>query len=427
MSNKDIETNINENTEKSETPKKKNIVHVFRPQNTQNGGNKGRRSGGNRQNSGQGKQMQANNGRPAKRPAAQNTATGEAQAPKRTEKPAAERAQGRRPERNERPDRNERTERSNRDDNRNNRGSDRRGDGRDGRSDRQEGRGGQRFQRGDRPQNGRSDRNQGDRDNRYDNNRGDDRQGRKFGEKSDNRRNDRRNEDELKEQLKDMAEKFGIKYEDSKVKKQGGLDREILEWIQEKEGGIANEYLYFNECSISEKGIQVIVKDNKDTVIIFSPSLVLEKCQKENEYDQIVLIAKQLQEMFPKICGVDKYQYDINGGDYTIDGRQKWRIAFVLKKESVEEKNIINYNFHRIEVSLDENNNVYSITIHNENLNNKIGDYPIITVEEAKNRLLEQRYWTSATYPPNQDNISKIELIYKTSNYHKYFAPYYCF
>ncbi len=39
MSNKDIETNINENTEKSETPKKKNIVHVFRPQNTQNGGN----------------------------------------------------------------------------------------------------------------------------------------------------------------------------------------------------------------------------------------------------------------------------------------------------------------------------------------------------------------------------------------------------
>ena len=196
MSNKDIETNVTENTEKSETPKKKNIVHVFRPQNTQNGGNKGRRSGGNRQNSGQGKQMQANNGRPAKRPAAQNTATGEAQAPKRTERPAAERAQGRRPERNERPDRNERTERterSNRDDNRNNRGSDRRGGGRDGRSDRQEGRGGQRFQRGDRPQNGRSDRNQGDRDNRYDNNRSDDRQGRKFGEKSDNRRNDRRN------------------------------------------------------------------------------------------------------------------------------------------------------------------------------------------------------------------------------------------
>lgn len=50
-----------------------------------------------------------------------------------------------------------------------------------------------------------------------------------------------------------------------------------------------------------------------------------------------------------------------------------------------------------------------------------------MTVEEAENRLLEQQYWTSATYPPNQDNISKIELIYKTSNYHKYYAPYYRF
>ena len=183
MSNKEIETNTNENTE---TPKKKNIVHVFRPQNTQNGGNKGRRSGGNRQNSGQGKPMQVNNGRPSKR---QNASAEEA--PKRTEKPAAERTQGRRPERTERPERAERTDRN---DNRNNRSGERRSGGRDGRGDRQEGRGGQRFQRGDRPQNGRSDRNQGDRDNRRDNNRGgDDRQGRKFGDKSDNRRNDRRN------------------------------------------------------------------------------------------------------------------------------------------------------------------------------------------------------------------------------------------
>ena len=197
--NKDIETNTNENTQKSETPKKKNIVHVIRPQNAQNGGNKGRRSGGNRQNSGQGKPMQVNNGRPARRSdrsAAQNASAEEAQAPKRTEKPAAERTQNRRPERSERlerSERNERSDRNDRSDNRNNRGGERRG-GRDGRNgDRQEGRGGQRFQRGDRPQNGRSDRNQGDRDNRRDNNRGDDRQGRKFGDRNDNRRNDRKN------------------------------------------------------------------------------------------------------------------------------------------------------------------------------------------------------------------------------------------
>ena len=61
----------------AEAPKKKNIVHVFRPQNTQNGGKQARRpgsranagqpaNGGGRPASPQGKPMQVNNGRPAK-------------------------------------------------------------------------------------------------------------------------------------------------------------------------------------------------------------------------------------------------------------------------------------------------------------------------------------------------------------------------
>ena len=63
----------------AEAPKKKNIVHVFRPQNTQNGAKQGRRPQGqgrpqhNRQAPQQGRPMQVNNGRPAKqqaRPAA---------------------------------------------------------------------------------------------------------------------------------------------------------------------------------------------------------------------------------------------------------------------------------------------------------------------------------------------------------------------
>ncbi|MFR9273989.1 MAG: translation initiation factor IF-2 [Clostridia bacterium] len=50
-------------------PKKKNIVHVFRPQNTQNAGRHGNRQGGRQGQQGQqaqGRPMQVNNGRPAK-------------------------------------------------------------------------------------------------------------------------------------------------------------------------------------------------------------------------------------------------------------------------------------------------------------------------------------------------------------------------
>ena len=51
--------------ESGEAPKKKNIVHVFRPQNTQNGNKHGRRQG-TKQTMPQGRPMQVNNGRPAK-------------------------------------------------------------------------------------------------------------------------------------------------------------------------------------------------------------------------------------------------------------------------------------------------------------------------------------------------------------------------
>ena len=82
-----------------EATKKKNIVHVFRPQNTQNGARQGKRPGGRtaqpgngRSASANGKPMQVNNGRPAKqvqaRPAAPAAASEKAQPVKRPAAPA---------------------------------------------------------------------------------------------------------------------------------------------------------------------------------------------------------------------------------------------------------------------------------------------------------------------------------------------------
>nr|WP_307999685.1 translation initiation factor IF-2 [uncultured Merdimonas sp.] len=149
-----------------EAPKKKNIVHVFRPQNTQNGGKQGRRQGGRPQAGGrtgvQGKPMQVNNGRPAKkaapRPEAVSEAKEEVKKPVRQEKPVEKRAEKapesrtdrperqdrREKERNDRGTRNERPQaggRDNKGDRRQGRGTDRERDGRNERSDRHQSRG----------------------------------------------------------------------------------------------------------------------------------------------------------------------------------------------------------------------------------------------------------------------------------------------
>ena len=55
---------------KAETPGKKKIVQVFRPQNTQSGARQGRRSGGGKPSQQMGRPMQVNNGRPSKASAA---------------------------------------------------------------------------------------------------------------------------------------------------------------------------------------------------------------------------------------------------------------------------------------------------------------------------------------------------------------------
>ena len=196
--------------ESGEAPKKKNIVHVFRPQNTQNGNKHGRRQG-TKQTMTQGRPMQVNNGRPAKgsvKPEAPKTEervktaekakaaevkTAEKQAvkteikeenkAKREEKVVKnneKRVNNDRPN-SERTTRSERGDRSGRNDNRNDRGGrndDRRND-RNGRND------DRRNDRGGRNNDRRNDDRRNDRGGRNDDRRND------RGGRNDDRRNDR--------------------------------------------------------------------------------------------------------------------------------------------------------------------------------------------------------------------------------------------
>ena len=196
--------------ESGEAPKKKNIVHVFRPQNTQNGNKHGRRQG-TKQTMTQGRPMQVNNGRPAKgsvkpetpkteervktaeKAKAAEVKTAEKQAvkteikeenkEKREEKVVKnneKRVNNDRPN-SERTTRSERGDRSGRNDNRNDRGGrndDRRND-RGGRND------DRRNDSGGRNNDRRNDDRRNDRGGRNDDRRND------RGGRNDDRRNDR--------------------------------------------------------------------------------------------------------------------------------------------------------------------------------------------------------------------------------------------
>ena len=203
--------------EAKEAPKKKNIVHVFRPQNTQNGNKPGRRTGGNRQSAQQGRPMQVNNGRPSKaaalakeekevvkRPITEKPAEKpvvEKLAEKPVEKPiekaaAPKRAEAQRPAAEKRPEREDRRP-AREDDRRQNRGGDRRSERpqENKGDDRRQGRGGDR--RSDRPQGARGEgRNEGRRGSDRRDGR-DNRDNRRNGDRPDNRRGSDRRDNKI--------------------------------------------------------------------------------------------------------------------------------------------------------------------------------------------------------------------------------------
>ncbi len=57
-----------------------------------------------------------------------------------------------------------------------------------------------------------------------------------------------------------------------------------------------------------------------------------------------------------------------------------------------------------------------------------MGDYPIISAEEAKKLLLNKNYITTVPNEfPGESYIAKTELVYRTGAHEKYFMPYYRF
>ena len=62
------------------------------------------------------------------------------------------------------------------------------------------------------------------------------------------------------------------------------------------------------------------------------------------------------------------------------------------------------------------------------NLSDKVGDYPIISAEEATDLLLNGNYITTVPCSmPGQEYIAGVDLVYRSGKYEEYFMPYYRF
>ncbi len=112
---------------------------------------------------------------------------------------------------------------------------------------------------------------------------------------------------------------------------------------------------------------------------------------------------------------------------YDVYGKKYFSLYAYENGDTLEEK-LLQYHFNRAYFKMGEKNELKAIFFRKTDLSEKIGEYPIITTEQAKQLLYSQKYSSVSgnTFLQNM-TLVKTELVYKDSIYDSIFMPCYKF
>ncbi len=144
-------------------------------------------------------------------------------------------------------------------------------------------------------------------------------------------------------------------------------------------------------------------------------------------YDDAHKLAEKLLAEYRDLMNFANPQICITGGYYNIDGEQSYDIAFV-ETGGTQTEELLEFFFHRAEFFCNEDGEPRIIRLRCTDLSDKVGDYPIITAQQAQAQLVAGHYITSCGWEmPGEAYIRKVELVYRAGVYDEYFMPYYRF
>ena len=117
----------------------------------------------------------------------------------------------------------------------------------------------------------------------------------------------------------------------------------------------------------------------------------------------------------------------IDGGDYNIYRQQRYQIAFYDASGSHLDQ-LLNYNFNQTVFYCGDDGMLSMARVFQPDLSQKVGDYPILSVDEAAEQLAEGNCISSVPSDAiPSDTPAKVELVYRTGEREGYFLPYYRF
>lgn len=113
--------------------------------------------------------------------------------------------------------------------------------------------------------------------------------------------------------------------------------------------------------------------------------------------------------------------------DYSIEG-EKHFLLYAYEKGNTLEQKLLNYYFNNIRIVTNEKNEITSAWLKKTDLSDKIGDYTIITAEQAKQLLYSGKYTSTLANTFSQNmTVVKTELVYRNTIYDSIYMPCYKF
>ncbi len=189
---------------------------------------------------------------------------------------------------------------------------------------------------------------------------------------------------------------------------------------------------YFDPTAVVAEadGIKIEVDLSMTATITFDPAVSLPdgyRFTHDAPYEDVEAVAGYLRETFKDLIGMDDPQLNICGGDYTIDLQQAYTIEFYEGSGSFTDQ-LVNYNFNRVAFYCDDGGMLFLARVYNPDLSGKIGDYPIISPDEATELLLDGNSITTVPEEmPGPEFVAKVELVYRAGRRDKFYLPYYRF
>lgn len=238
-------------------------------------------------------------------------------------------------------------------------------------------------------------------------------------------------EKQIRKLIIDTAKRFKINAEDLIFSDDAPTDEEkkMYEEKFSSSGQAVPDGLFEPNVMIAENDEIRITSNISMTVLVtFKVPVELPRECSLSDYPSCMKTAEYLKREYKDIIAMNEPAINISGGGYNIYAeREPYCISFFEADSDVQGK-LINYNFFEIVFIFDDDGNLSGMSFQNRGLSQKVGDYPVITLEKARELLLKGDYISDVPYDfSGEKYISKAELIYQTDFREKFLMPYYKF